>query len=464
MLGSAGPDTAAGPAGRAAGGAVPAEPPAAPAARRNQAFAAGIVVVALVAVVLVAVFTNGDDGSVPAAATTTGVTTSASSSGQPSDDALNLLKAQAAALLRGDEPGWLAAGVPGVVSTHDFLVKRFRMLTGLHISQLNYDFLGLPYVRPGDQTFSADVMEGVCFSMSSCPAPVTSLGVPIGGPKIIEQFNFKLVGGHYLIDTVATAKESAKGQPMPWEQGDLVIAQGKRVTVAASPGAAKRITEAVAAADQAAVVADRFAGLLHNPVGRYRVYLADDKNWKVWFGGAPEKGVSGVTQLLNEVQAEVVIKISDNGPRAELENTIQHEMGHVVSLGHRNKTGNDYIFRQPGRWLSEGFAEYVAYYPHPATSSDRRAAVHQLIRSRDVPRIISNENLGRTDADENKFYGFSHFAVDCMAHLYGEPKMLKFVTLELRDLKDDDEAMSQAFGRSYQTVNKSCMSWIKAHA
>jgi hypothetical protein len=54
--------------------------------------------------------------------------------------------------------------------------------------------------------------------------------------------------------------------------------------------------------------------------------------------------------------------------------------------------------------------------------------------------------------------------VDCMAHLYSEPKMLEFVTLELRDLKDDDEAMSQAFGRFYQTVNKSCMSWIKAHA
>jgi hypothetical protein len=86
------------------------------------------------------------------------------------------------------------------------------------------------------------------------------------------------------------------------------------------------------------------------------------------------------------------------------------------------------------------------------------------MRSRDKPRIISNENLGRTDADENKFYGFSHFSVDCMAHLYGEPKMLEFVTLELRDLKDDDEAMSQAFGRSYQTVNESCMSWIKAHA
>jgi hypothetical protein len=61
---------------------------------------------------------------------------------------------------------------------------------------------------------------------------------------------------------------------MPWQEGSLVFAEGKRVTVAAAPAVAGRAKEAVALADEAALVAERF----NNPRQRYRIFVADDES------------------------------------------------------------------------------------------------------------------------------------------------------------------------------------------
>ena len=51
-----------------------------------------------------------------------------------------------------------------------------------------------------------------------------------------------------------------------------------------------------------------------------------------------------------------------------------------------------------------------------------------------------------------------------MAQKYGEPAMLTFVRLRLREDHSRDAAARTAFGRSFATVDKTCSSWVRTQA
>jgi hypothetical protein len=428
---------------------------------------------ALVVAGAIAVVAGRSGDAPPAAASTAGSTATTdvavqeaatATPGDPADAVMLMLQEQAAALVRGDEAGWLAAVDPAERDTVDYFRKRFRNLRALHISQFSYARGSKPYVKYGDPEFTDTIYSGFCFSMPSCPAIVASDGIDLGAPRIREKFVFKQAGGRYVISTVFADKPEHSREPMPWQAGDLVFGEGKRVTVAAAPAGAGRVKEAVAVADRAALVADRFAGQFRNPQQRYRVFLADDKAWKRWFSSASprDKAVIGLTVALNDVQSEIMVKVSGNGSRAELADTIQHEMGHVVSLGHTNDTGRKITLDISEEWLTEGVAEYIGHYPQRASASSRMPAVRQLVNSSGGPRSLEVSSL---DWDEPKktsaYYGFGHLAVDCLARKFGEPKMITFVSVMAREFRSSDEASKRAFGKPFDQVDKVCMSWIR---
>ncbi|BCY13068.1 hypothetical protein L3i22_081560 [Actinoplanes sp. L3-i22] len=425
--------------------------------------------------VLVVVFGRGG-GEVPAAATSAAEVKAAgakagaasavdAAAGGPADAVMAMLQGQAAALIGGDEAGWLAPVDPAQTDTVAYFRKRFKVLRALHVSQFAYARGNKPFVGAADTQFSDTIYSGFCFSLPSCPDILPEDGIDLGAPRIKETFSFQQVAGKFLITSVFADRAEKSREPMPWQAGDLVVADGNRVTVAAAPAVAGRAKEALEVAEKAAVFADRFAGEFRNPQQRYRVYLADDKQWKRWFNSSMsrENGVIGLTVAINDVQSEIMIKMSGNRTRAELADTIQHEMGHVVSLGNRNDTGKKLVFDVHEEWLTEGVAEYIGHYPRHAAQSPRKAAVRQLVGSSAAPRGIEVPSLDWDDPKKiNAYYGYGHFAVDCLATKYGEQKMVAFVSAMARDGKSDDEASASAFGTPFAEVDKACLGWIRS--
>jgi hypothetical protein len=51
-----------------------------------------------------------------------------------------------------------------------------------------------------------------------------------------------------------------------------------------------------------------------------------------------------------------------------------------------------------------------------------------------------------------------------MATKFGQRKMFDFIKLTLREGYGLDQASQEAYGKPFHTVDKSCVSWIKATA
>ena len=451
---------------------APAGRPAAPTASdgrpqgRFVLIAAGAVLTLLLLVVAgVAIFSGDPDSgqqAVAAASAPAAAVTSASLPATPADRAQLTLQQQSKALIAGDEPGWLAAVDPSATAARAFFQHRYRLLRVLHVSHYTAEFDSLPYTEPGTGTFTAQVLSGYCFSLNSCPPIVGSDSSQQGAPKIRETMTFRRVGDRYLISAIDSG-ETGRLQPTPWQAGDLSTAEGRRVTVAAAPGARWRLRDAVVAGDRAATVVDRFAARFGNPQLRYRVYLADNTTWKQWFGTEPEPHVDGHAIPLNNVQTDVVINTNAIKSDTDFAVTIQHELGHVASVGNRSRDGT-FVLAVFDKWLVEGIAEYIAYYPHGAAASPRRTGVRALLHSPDSPRSVRGVVLGGSLRADDQFYGYSHYTIDCLTHLYGQQRMITFVSQALRRHRSIDEASRQAFGKPFDDIDQRCVTWIRQHA
>jgi hypothetical protein len=251
---------------------------------------------------------------------------------------------------------------------------------------------------------------------------------------------------------------------MPWESGKLVVRQGKRVTVAAAPSEAEHLKQVVALADKAAASTDRVAGLVRNPVDRYRVFLADGKAWRGWYGGIKDKTTIGLEVPLGQAESDVILKMSALRDPAELSRTIRHEMGHVATISATRESGG--YEHDANLWLTEGVAEYIEWSPRGATASYRRSSVRRAVRGSGRPATIAAAPLSQKAGGRtiDAFYGLGHFAVDCMARTYGEAKMYDFVRLRVREGTTLDGAARGAYGSTFAKVDKACVGWIRQHA
>jgi hypothetical protein len=372
----------------------------------------------------------------------------------PFEHSANTLVAQAAALVDGDEKAWLAAVDPANRQLRARYRMMFRSLRALEVSNLEYH----PYPRDGAKPGSVAVGAHLayCFSVAACPQWRRDSAE--GPPRITQTLTFKPVKGRYLITGVADAGGTDM-QPTPWETGELVFARGARVTVAATRSQAKNLRRVLTIAEKAAVVNDRFAGYVGNPQRRYRVYLADEKAWKTWYGGIDAQWTVGYAVPLTTAGTDVVLRMSELLKNRELmATTIQHELGHVITVG--GVTSRD---AAEDRWLSEGIAEYIGWAPRPARASWNRYGARSAYRGGKEPKTIAAEPFGAKASDRtvDAFYAMGHFAADCMADRYGERRLFTFVRLVLREDRSYDKAARDAFGKPFATVDKACVKWIK---
>jgi hypothetical protein len=380
----------------------------------------------------------------------------------PVEQAARLLDEQAAALLKGDEKGWLAPVDPA----RPKLVARYRdvyrNLRGLDVSHAEFHAQVMSYgmvpEKPDLVTIKASL--GYCFSGMVCPAWHDD--VDAGPPKARHQLTFEPVKGKYMITGRAelTGRSSFNRlQPAPWDGDALVFAHGRRVIVAAHRSQAKHLKKVLAAAEKAAVNADRFAGYLGTRQPRYRIYLADNRTWQTWYGGERSTWAIGYARTLNSAGADVVLRtgkvLTD---RQEVASTIQHEFGHVVTLAGLTRRDT-----RDSQWLVEGIAEYIGAYPRAASTTGNGDILAAEFRRRDAPKTIATASLAK-DADDrtvDKLYAMGHLATSCMADQYGERKLFAFVDRVLRHAAKPDQAARAAYGKSFAAVDRSCLKWIK---
>jgi hypothetical protein len=334
----------------------------------------------------------------------------------PLDLVRQVLDLQASALHRGDERGWLAVVDPGQPALRRRYQDLYRTLRALRVTTVEYRVAAsapLPF---------AAVEMAYCFAPDRCA----------GG--IGQALAFRPAGSRLVIGGLAVTS----ARPAPWEAGDLVFAQGRRVTVGAPRALAGRLAEVVLLADRAAAVDDRFAAYLGNAQPRYRLFLATDRLWRAWYGGKGADWAAGFMRPLGPAGGDAVVDLDRIRGQVALRSVIQHELGHVATIGGVTPSPDD-------MWLVEGLAEYIAARPDAASFPVPSSIV--------LPPLRDGDGVA-------SFYAASRAAVQCLVTTFGEARAMEFARLRLRLGNSLDVAARSVFGRPFATVDHDCTKWM----
>ncbi|WP_433295954.1 hypothetical protein ACQP2F_37165 [Actinoplanes sp. CA-030573] len=370
---------------------------------------------------------------------------------RPFEAAARELQRHGAALVDGDEAGWMAVvdpGKPALVAQYRGL---FRTLRALGVTRFSYT-PGISVIDKKDPSaFTFPARVDYCFGADTCGG---------GDPAAIGlSLTMKNLGGRYVITAVRDRPEADNLGPVPWQDGKLQVVKGQRVVVGADASEAPYLARILPIAEKAAAADEPFAGMLLARQSRYRVFLAGEEQWRRWYGGKNDKWVIGYATPISQYGYDVVLRVRRIESPTELRVTLQHEFGHVITL-----TGTT-TYHDRDEWLREGVAEYIGWSPKHATDSYRRRSVEWSIAGKRPASMIPAQP--RSDASAragDAYYGLSHFAVDCLAQKYGQPKMLRFVRLVLLRDESYEDAARDAFGQPFAKVDKACAAWIRQKA
>ncbi|GAB1689699.1 hypothetical protein [Krasilnikovia sp. M28-CT-15] len=365
------------------------------------------------------------------------------------------LRSHAASLADGDEQGWLNGVDPGQPA----LVARYRAwyttLRALGVTKFEYDPRIGPAGSKDPSVVSLKTNVWYCFGSDTCKGDGDA-----DPPHVAQILTMKPVDGRYVITREVDDGPSDTFTPTPWQDGHLVVQKGSRVTLSAAPSEAQYLPSVLPLAEKAAAHTDAFANVLHATQLNYRIYLAGEKQWRTWYGGNKDRWVIGLATPINKYGIDVIVRVRAIPDRAMLQTTLQHELGHVVTLtGASGPPGVDV------QWLAEGIAEYIGWSPQRATDSPRRSSVRWALRN-GAPRSMIPSMPGRNASPRagDAYYGLSHFAVDCMARTYGQQKLLRFTRAVLTWQEPYDEAAREAYGVPFTKVDKICVAWIHRSA
>ncbi|NJC69317.1 hypothetical protein HC031_06220 [Planosporangium thailandense] len=352
-----------------------------------------------------------------------------------------VLDTQAAALLRGDEKAFLAPADPARMALVDDLRQRFTTLRAMSVAGWTEKLDGEP--EPVEGGWRAQVRLGYCFVVSGCQ-PVT---VPVstrwaehtGSPTLVE---------------FGTSGTSDLG-PRPWEVTDLRVAVGPRVVVAAAPRYADRVAEVLAAAEEAAGVADRYARW-SPPPGRYLVFLAGPEEWGRWYGVHQAEWVAGYAMPITDRHTEIVL----NGQRVttnEVVDTLRHEFTHVVTLADVRR---DYSKQW---WLVEGIAEYVRMVGRPLSEYELLAASRRYVQAGNTTNVmeLTEPPASASTEDASGRYGVAFLSVRWLAERFGEDRMLRFFDAVVRRGQSPEYAMTIELGVKWASVADECAAYVR---
>jgi hypothetical protein len=364
-----------------------------------------------------------------------------------------VLSARAAALLRGDEAGWLHDVDPAHPQLAAELRQMYTTLRALHVSSWRETAVGAVASQPLPTAANVAVHVRYCLARAGCTLAATV-------PWLDEKLDFASHDGRVWITFQATPLvKRAEYTPAPWQTGPLQARLGSRVLVAAPPELAGRLDEVLAAGEQAAQVADRYARFTTAPE-HYLVYLAGPTQWAQWYGGIPPAADPIAYAIPNRgLDLPVVVDLA-HVRAGQLQIVLQHEFGHIVTLADAEPR---YDFFDIDEWLSEGVAEYIDWVGKSPTSYERLGDLRRFLHAGwdgQLRHLISRVDPTSASA----VYAIGYLALRYLADHYGEAAMLTFVN-EVRRKNTRIETAAQAvFGKPWTAINNECATYIRAIA
>lgn len=348
-----------------------------------------------------------------------------------------VLAEQAAALLRGDERGFLAAAEPGSPAV-EVLRRQFRSLRALRVSAWKPRLAEPPAAAAGG--LNASLRIDHCFVVPDCqPAP-----------SLLDT-RWAVDGGLRIVAVQATPAEN--GGPRPWEVSALVAAVGPRAVVATTAAQRGQLTWLLREAEKAAAVADRYA-VDGRPPDRYLVFYAGEAEWKRWHGGDRAGWMAGYTTQVGWGPRDVVVRAKDLDPT-----TLRHEMTHASSLPDERESAPG------GWWLVEGIAEYAALAGRPLSEYGELRAVRELVAGGwkgPLPAQAPDDKA--TPKQVGGAYGLGYLAVRHLVDRYGEAKALAFFKAVVHEGMGVDVAAVELLDEPWETVEGYCVAYVRSAA
>jgi len=348
---------------------------------------------------------------------------------------------QATALLAGDGAAFVAVADPAVQPE---LRRRFDALHAMRVAGWDETLMTGPESAGGEPPrWKADVRLRYCFGVPGC--------TPIGVTVPTEWTD---VDGQPRLVSMGTSGPTDLG-PRPWEVTDLRVAVGARVIVAAPGRYAGRLQSALASAEQAAAVTDRYARW-GAPPGRYLVFLAGPDEWGSWYGVHQPSWVAGYAMPVAESSTEIILNAQRVSGDAVLD-TLRHEFTHVVTLAGVRR---DYSSQW---WLVEGIAEYVRMVGRPLADYPGYGATHRYVHnghwSGSVALTEPPDSASADDASGR--YGVAFLALRRIAERFGEDKLLDFFDAVVRRGADPAAAAPSVLGASWDDVSGDCARYVR---
>jgi len=342
-----------------------------------------------------------------------------------------IVTAQGNALLAADKDGFTrVAKQPGV---REELLLRYRNMTAMRVSKARSS-VSIPQRDTEPGYWKAELTIDLCFVAPSCREE-----------QVTEQTRWTVGADGPELMSIVPATD---GGPRPWQVTELEVAHGDRILVAAPKQLADSLSRVLGEAKGAASVADSFSP--RDKLDYYRVFVADDKAWKSWYGGL--KGAGAATITVSDTRTDVVLDGSElQAPDGDVPGMLRNQMTRATALRGRH-------FAQGNWWLIEGLAGFAATGP----GAGALPAVKQYLRGQwdgklpaDVPDGVSGIELLRR-------HQIAFLAVKCLDTKHGRQGLLGFFDRVVKNkVSYESASLSILSAKPWATVEAECVSFIR---
>ncbi|MGW8954478.1 hypothetical protein [Streptomyces sp. NPDC055709] len=324
-------------------------------------------------------------------------------------DIQRTLDARAAAVLRNDEDGYLAALDPAARQLREAGRSELASLADVPLRSWEYRLTDVR--RSGDR---ATVEAELRYRFDGYDsAPVTA----------DRSLDLTERGGRWYV----TADRPGRGEGQHlWQQGDIEVVRSARSLVLGVGQRPARLREIAADADRAVPAVS--AAWPERWAGRVVVLVPASLDAMGRLLGAPAEGYKGIAAVTTgetggsaAVRADRVIVnpeaygvLGDVGRRVVL----THETAHVATRAHTSAT--------TPVWLSEGFADWAAYRGTGRTAAEAAPELQRAVRRGDPPARLPADADFAFGADAEalgRAYGSGWLACEFIAERWGEDRL-----------------------------------------
>ncbi|MFF3752059.1 hypothetical protein ACFYYH_16620 [Streptomyces sp. NPDC002018] len=326
------------------------------------------------------------------------------------------LDRRAAAVLDRDERAYLAVLDPAATALRATGRREFRDLAGVPLGSWEYRLTGVER-SGGRATVRAELRYGLAGYDRA----------PVSAPRVLE---LRERAGRWY---VTADRPGEGGARQLWEQGPVRVVRGERALVLGVGQDDARLRAFAAMADRAVPAVDdawpgpwarravllvpasleAMAGLLGAPAAGYRGIAAVTTGIPAGGSGAP----AGTPADRIVVNPEAYRDLGDFGQRIVL----THETTHVATRAATSAA--------TPTWLSEGFADWVAYRGTDRTDAAVAPELQRAVRSGDAPAALPSDEDFAFGADAEglaRAYEGGWLACELIAERWGERRLTDF--------------------------------------